>query len=69
MTTQENTPWQKSTFSDPNGSCFQLRRNAGMIELRDTKAGPDAPVQRYTEAEALAFIEGVKAGEFDHLVN
>jgi hypothetical protein len=34
------------------------------IEVRDTKDRAGG-TQRYTEAEWLAFLDGVKSGEFD----
>jgi hypothetical protein len=36
--------------------------------VRDTKLGEASPVLRYTAAEWRAFIDGVKAGEFDDLM-
>jgi hypothetical protein len=63
-----DTPWVKATASGGNGgSCFLVRGNDGMIEVRDSKTGPDGPVQRYREDEWLAFLEGIRNGEFDIL--
>ncbi|MGO4429065.1 DUF397 domain-containing protein, partial [Streptomyces sp. MCAF7] len=30
---------------------------------------PDRPELRYTPSEFAAFVQGVKAGEFDHLLS
>jgi hypothetical protein len=31
------TPWVKSAASNEQGSCVEMRRHDGMIEVRDTK--------------------------------
>jgi hypothetical protein len=67
MSTTKPTPWIKATASDPNGSCVQLRRHAGLIEVRDSK-DPAGPVLRFSGAELAAWIDGAQKGEFDHLI-
>jgi hypothetical protein len=62
----ETTPWIKATASGPGGSCVQLRRHAGMVEVRDSK-DPDGPVLRFTGTEFTAWLDGAKKSEFDHL--
>jgi len=60
--------WKKSTASGLwTDNCVEVAGGVDLEEIlvRDTKAGPDAPVQRYNRAEWLAFIGGVKLGEFD----
>ena len=60
--------WKTSTLSGPwSDACVEVAGGVDLEEIlvRDTKAGPDAPVQRYSRAEWSAFIGGVKAGEFD----
>jgi hypothetical protein len=61
-----STPWIKASASDDDGSCVELRRHAGLIEVRDTK-DPDGPVLRFTHAEFAAWLDGARRGEFDHL--
>jgi hypothetical protein len=57
--------WTKSTFSNPNGNCVEVRRNAdGTTDVRDGKH-PDAARHRYTSAEWDAFLAGARAGQFD----
>ncbi|WP_371479452.1 DUF397 domain-containing protein [Kitasatospora sp. NBC_00315] len=61
--------WQKSSFSGANdgSNCLELACGEGPERhLRESDA-PDAIVT--TSREKLrAFILGVKAGEFDHLI-
>jgi hypothetical protein len=59
------TPWQKATASD-TGNCVELRRNRDAVEFRDSK-DPHGAILRYTTAELIAFLDGAKRGEFDHL--
>jgi uncharacterized protein DUF397 len=62
------TPWIKATKSGGNGgSCVQMRRHNGMIEVGDSK-DPSGPVLRFTDAEFDAWLDGARGGEFDHLL-
>lgn len=60
--------WQKSSFSgaDDNQSCIELAPVDGSIRVRES----DEPeiVVTTSVAKLRAFILGVKAGEFDHLI-
>ncbi|MGW1277956.1 DUF397 domain-containing protein [Streptomyces tsukubensis] len=60
--------WQKSSFSGGGGEqCVELAENAGAILMRESD---DPEVIVKTSPEKLAaFIAGVKAGEFDHLIS
>ncbi|MGC5343187.1 DUF397 domain-containing protein [Streptomyces sp. AM 4-1-1] len=60
--------WQKSSFSGPddNQSCIELAPVGGVIKLRESD-DPDVIVTT-SAAKLRAFVLGVKAGEFDHLV-
>jgi hypothetical protein len=63
------TPWIKATKSGGNGgSCVEMRRHDGMIEVRDTKDGGAGPVLSFTAAEFDAWLDGARKGEFDHLL-
>ncbi|HEU4425814.1 MAG TPA: DUF397 domain-containing protein [Pilimelia sp.] len=66
MNSNGNTPWRKSIRSGANqGSCVEVRRNDGAIQVRDSK-DQSGPVLTFTLAEWRAFVAGAKAGEFDH---
>ncbi|MFD7984454.1 DUF397 domain-containing protein [Kitasatospora indigofera] len=63
------TTWQKSSLSG-NGDgteCIELAVQDGAVLLRES----DDPgiIVTTTPAKLRAFILGVKAGEFDHLVD
>ena len=61
--------WRKPSRSNWNEEkwCVTARLNdAGNIEVGDDKH-PGRPPHEYTPAEWRAFVEGVKAGEFDLL--
>ena len=59
--------WLKSRKSLSTGACVELAIFNGMILMRDSKH-PQTPPLCYTPEEMDAFLEGVKNGEFDHLV-
>jgi len=61
------TPWIKASASNQQGSCVELRRHDGVIEVRDTK-DRSGPVLRFTGAEFAAWLDGAGKGEFDHLL-
>ncbi|WP_329590106.1 DUF397 domain-containing protein [Streptomyces sp. NBC_01005] len=60
--------WQKSSFSgaDNNQSCIELAPVDGSIKMRESD-DPDIVVTT-SIAKLRAFVLGVKAGEFDHLI-
>ncbi|WP_411079954.1 DUF397 domain-containing protein [Streptomyces sp. cmx-18-6] len=60
--------WQKSSFSGPddNQSCIELAPVDGLIKLRESD-DPHVIVTTST-TKLRAFLLGVKAGEFDHLI-
>ena len=63
----EPTPWIKARKSATGEACVEQRRNGELIEVRDSK-DPDGPVLGFTAAEYDAWLDGVRKGEFDHLV-
>ncbi|MFD7531451.1 DUF397 domain-containing protein [Streptomyces sp. NPDC059849] len=58
--------WQKSSFSGGGEQCVEVSRQAEEILVRES----DDPrvVTRTSRSKFAAFIQGVKAGEFDHFV-
>ncbi|MEU3226911.1 DUF397 domain-containing protein [Streptomyces sp. NPDC006976] len=60
--------WQKSSYSgaDNNQSCIELAPVDGSIRMRESD-DPDVVVTT-SVAKLRAFVLGVKAGEFDHLI-
>ncbi|MCP9945041.1 DUF397 domain-containing protein [Streptomyces somaliensis] len=60
--------WQKSSFSGGGGEdCVEVAQHDGDIMMRESD---DPGTVITTSREKLrAFILGVKAGEFDHLVS
>jgi hypothetical protein len=60
--------WQKSHHSNPSGECVELGELPSTgIAIRNSR-DPDGPALLCTRAEAGAFIQGAKNGEFDLLV-
>lgn len=60
--------WQKSRRSNSQGACVELGGlSDGEIAIRNSRF-PDGPALLYTRAEIRALIEGVKEGDFDHLL-
>jgi len=59
-----SSEWYKSTFSDGQGSCVEVRASADSVAVRDTK-DRGGPSLGFTPDEWRAFIAGAKAGEFD----
>ncbi|WP_424529051.1 DUF397 domain-containing protein [Sphaerisporangium viridialbum] len=69
-----NATWRKSSYTGSNGgNCVEVAEltgvtdgpdNAELIAVRDSK-NPDGPKLFFTPAEWDAFLNGVKASEFD----
>lgn len=57
--------WKKSTRS-LDGDCVEISANRvdGGARIRDSK-DPEGPRLSFTQGEWRAFVDGVKAGEFD----
>ncbi|KOU06058.1 MULTISPECIES: DUF397 domain-containing protein [Streptomyces] len=60
----EALEWQKSSFSGTQEQCVEITESAGQILMRESD---DPGAVAVTSREKFAaFIQGVKAGEFDH---
>lgn len=67
MPEASSTEWKKSSFSAGVAACVEVRRADGLVAMRNSRA-PEKE-QTHTRAEIAAFIAGVKAGEFDYLLD
>ena len=56
--------FRKSSFSPDAGSCVEVAMRDGVIGVRDSK-DRSAGVLVFSPREWRAFVNGVKAGEFD----
>ncbi len=64
----DNLTWRKATLSSSNGACVEVAALPdGATAVRDSKH-PDGAVLTFTRSEWDAFLDGVKAGEFDPVV-
>lgn len=64
MKTTYGNDFRKSSFCG-NGGCVEVAPLAsGMVAVRDSK-DLTVPQHLYTRSEWIAFVQGVKAGEFD----
>ncbi|MFB7127625.1 DUF397 domain-containing protein [Kitasatospora xanthocidica] len=61
-----DSTWQKSSYSAANSECVEVRTAGGVIELRESDEGE--VIVRTIAPKFAAFLQGAKAGEFDHLV-
>ncbi|MFI9332344.1 DUF397 domain-containing protein [Kitasatospora sp. NPDC052868] len=56
--------WQKSSYSGSSNACVEVRTVDGLVELRESDEGDI--IIRTTPAKFAKFLQGAKAGEFDH---
>lgn len=60
--------WIKASASSGNGACVETTSiRPDEICVRNSR-DPEGPVLRFTKQEWVAFVAGVKAGEFDAIV-
>ena len=64
MSTDNGTEWIRA--GAPGGS-VEMRRVEDTVEVREGGADAAGAVLRFTLAEWAAWLDGAKAGEFDHL--
>jgi len=60
-----NLAWNVAKACDA-GNCVRIATNGNEFFIGDSKS-PDGPVLTYSRGEWVAFIEGVRQGDFDHL--
>jgi hypothetical protein len=65
MSKTEDITWRTSSFTD-GVQCVEVAVIGEDIAVRDTK-NREAATLNFTRGEMRAFIQGVKAGEFDDL--
>jgi len=64
----DDSKWIMSSRSTGNGgSCVEVRRHEGLIEVRNSKR-PEASTVHFTVEEWDSFLDGAKKGEFDQLL-
>jgi hypothetical protein len=49
------------------GACVRVAANGDMVLVGDSK-NPDGPVLSYSRPEWLAFVAGIRQGDFDDLL-
>jgi hypothetical protein len=59
--------WKKSSHSPLGDECVEVAGGVNLEEIlvRDTKDNGNGPVLHFSKGEWVAFVDGVKAGEFD----
>ncbi|MER7669343.1 DUF397 domain-containing protein [Kitasatospora sp. NPDC096128] len=57
--------WQKSSFSSDQANCVEIASAGELVYIRESD--DPATVVTTTRAKLHAWINGAKAGEFDHL--
>ncbi|SNT30492.1 protein of unknown function [Asanoa hainanensis] len=61
--------WVKSRRSGAQGNCVELARLAdGTVAVRNSRDAA-GPALLFTPAEMTAMFDGVRDGEFDHIVD
>ncbi len=62
---QSALTWRKASYSSEGQNCVEVADlSGGGRAVRDSK-NPHGPILRFTPSEWVAFVSGVRAGEFD----
>jgi hypothetical protein len=66
MTTLDpaSATWRKSSRSGGQGNCVEIAETPAAVGVRDSK-DRSGPILVFTRPEWQAFVDGVKAGDFD----
>jgi hypothetical protein len=56
--------WRKSSRSNNNGACVEVRQTGDAVQVRDTK-DRTGPTLSFPAQAWLGFVAGVHNGEFD----
>ena len=64
----ETTPWIKASRSGDTASCVEMRRHAGLVEVRDTKDRGSGPSLHFGRTEFATWLDSAKDGALDHLI-
>jgi len=62
----ENLSWHVARACD-GGSCVRIATNGTEFFIGDSKVPGGSAVLAYSRDEWMAFVDGVKRGDFDHL--
>ncbi|GAB3231197.1 hypothetical protein GCM10027447_26180 [Glycomyces halotolerans] len=52
--------WQKSSRSQPQGDCVELRQRGGAVQVRDSKLGNTSPILDLDRSAYASLIEDLK---------
>jgi hypothetical protein len=66
--TSLSTAWRKSTRSNADGSCVEVRREQDEVHVRDTK-NRRGPILRFGTDSWREFVAEVQDGHFDRRSN
>ncbi|MFD7450018.1 DUF397 domain-containing protein [Kitasatospora sp. NPDC059827] len=58
--------WQKSSYSSDQANCVEIASAGELIYLRESD--DPSTIVTTTRAKLNAWIQGAKAGEFDHFI-
>ncbi|WP_327074030.1 DUF397 domain-containing protein [Kitasatospora purpeofusca] len=58
--------WQKSSYSGDAADCVEIAADGGLIHIRESD--DPAIAITTTKARLAVWLQGAKAGEFDHLI-
>ncbi|MFC5663614.1 DUF397 domain-containing protein [Kitasatospora misakiensis] len=61
----EKLNWQKSSYSGDAADCVEIAADGSLIHIRESD--DPAIAITTTKAKLAAWLQGAKAGEFDHL--
>lgn len=53
--------WRKARASFANGNCLEAATAPGVVLIRDSKAGPDAPLLSLSPSVWQAFTDSIKS--------